>query len=112
MTPTFAASDTLGLSPVVFKPVYLKGSGQKRPNWHFGSFFIFAQKWLIFGMWPNIIKKISVLYFFGLVYFLFFQELTSAKNFVFRGDESYCIIVFICMSTDQPYLLMFFQSFL
>ena len=36
-----------------------------------GLFFIFAQKWLIFCMWPNSIKEISVLCFFGLVCFLF-----------------------------------------
>ena len=32
----------------------------KCPNWHFGFFFIFAQKWLTFCMWPNIIKAWSL----------------------------------------------------
>ena len=41
---TFAASDTLGLSPVVFKPVYLKGSGQKRPITDILGLFSFLPK--------------------------------------------------------------------
>ena len=37
-------------SVVVGMSIQVKGSGQKRSKSHLGSFFIFAQKWLIFCM--------------------------------------------------------------
>jgi len=54
-------------------------------------FFICAQKWPIFCMWPNIIKKLSVPYFFGWFVF-YFQELTYAKSFVFCGCVAWLFV--------------------